>query len=97
MDTQTQIKTLQHFIGGAWVDAEDGGTLEDFNPLDDSLYCRFARGTGNDIRRGIAAARAAFPEFKETTPTQRERWLLRVAEIMEERKDDLINCLIDEI
>jgi vanillin dehydrogenase len=97
MDTQTQIKTLQHFIGGAWVDAEDGGTLEDFNPLDDSLYCRFAKGTGNDIRRGIAAARAAFPEYKETTPTQRERWLLRVAEIMEDRKAGLINCLIDEI
>ena len=29
--------------------------------------------------------------------TQRERWLLRAAEIMEDRKDDLINCLIDEI
>ncbi len=97
MDTKTQIKTLQHFIGGEWVDAEGGGTFEVLNPMDDSVYAYAAKGTGNDMRKAIAAAKGAFPEYKETTPTQRERWLLRVAEIMEERKDELVNCLIDEI
>ncbi|MEL7345117.1 MAG: aldehyde dehydrogenase family protein, partial [Pseudomonadota bacterium] len=97
MDTKTQFKTLQHFIGGDWIDAEGGHTFEDINPLDDSLYAHVAKGTGDDMRKGIAAAKTAFPAYKETTPTQRERWLLRVAELMEERKDDLVNCLIDEI
>jgi len=45
----------------------------------------------------VAAAKAAFTSYKETTPTERERWLLRVAEIMEERQKDLVDCLIDEI
>ena len=89
--------SLQHFINGAWVDAEGGRTFEDLNPLDDSLYATVARGSGADMRAAIAAARAAFPAYKETTPTERERWLLRVAEIMEERKQDLLDCLIDEI
>ncbi len=97
MDTKTEFRTLQHFIGGQWVDAEGGATFEDINPLDDSVYAHVARGTGDDMRKGIAAAKAAFPAYKETTPTERERWLLRVAELMEERKDDLVNCLIDEI
>ncbi|MEM6727522.1 MAG: aldehyde dehydrogenase family protein, partial [Pseudomonadota bacterium] len=39
----------------------------------------------------------AFPTYRETTPTERERMLLRVAEIMEARQQDLVNCLIDEI
>ncbi|MDG1078466.1 MAG: aldehyde dehydrogenase family protein, partial [Planktotalea sp.] len=43
------------------------------------------------------AAKAAFTSFKETTPTERERLLLRVAEIMEVRQKDLVDCLIDEI
>lgn len=97
MDTKTTTKSLQHFIGGAWVDAENGETFEDLNPLDDSLYAYAAKGTAGDMDRAVAAAKAAFPSFKETTPTQRERWLLRVAELMEERQQDLVNCLIDEI
>lgn len=97
MDTKTDFKTLQHFIGGAWVDAKSGETFEVFNPLDDSIYCLAAKGSGDDIRAGIAAAKAAFPAYKDTTPTERERWLLRVAELMEARKDELIECLIDEI
>lgn len=97
MDAKTEIKTLQHFIGGEWVDAENGGTFEVLNPLDDSLYAYAAKGTGNDMRKAIAAARSAFTSYKDTTPTQRERWLLRVAEIMEERQSEIIDCLIDEI
>lgn len=97
MDTRSDIKTLQHFIAGNWTDAAAGETFDDLNPLDDSLYARVAKGSGDDMRKAIAAARAAFPAYKETTPTERERWLLRVAEIMEQRKDDLVNCLIDEI
>ncbi len=97
MDTKSDLITLRHFIGGSWVEAENGKTFENCNPLDDSLYCVAARGTGNDIRSAIAAARQAFATYKETTPTERERWLLRVAEIMETRKSALIDCLIDEI
>ena len=88
---------LKHFIGGEWADAKGGATFEDLNPLDDSVYAQVAKGTGDDIRKAVAAARAAFPAYRETTPTERERWLLRVAEIMEQRQKDLVDCLIDEI
>ena len=97
MDTATEFKTLQHFIGGQWVDAPGGETFEDYNPLDDSVYAHVAKGTGDDIRKAIAAAKAAFPAFRKTTPTERERWLLRAAELLEERQDKIVNCLIDEI
>ena len=97
MDKKTDMTTLQHFIAGEWVDAEGGNVFDVLNPLDDSLYAQAAEGTGDDMRKAVAAAKAAFPAYKETTPTERERWLLRIAEIMEERKDDLVNCLIDEI
>ncbi|WP_420861246.1 aldehyde dehydrogenase family protein [Algirhabdus cladophorae] len=97
MDGHTDIKTLEHFIGGAWVGASGGETFEVLNPLDDSHYVHAAKGTGADVRAAVAAAKAAFTNYKETTPTERERWLLRIAEIMEARQKDLIDCLIDEI
>jgi len=91
------MQTLQSYIDGEWVNAKDGGTFDVLNPLDDSLYAKAASGTGDDIRAAVAAAKAAFPAYKETSPTERERWLLKIAEIMERRKDELVNCLIDEI
>ena len=97
MNKRTRKNPLQHFIGGAWIDSESGETFEDYNPLDDSLYARVAKGTGSDMHNAIYAAKTAFKAYRQTTPTQRERWLLRVAEIMEERQSELVDCLIDEI
>jgi acyl-CoA reductase-like NAD-dependent aldehyde dehydrogenase len=97
MDGGTHIRSLKHFIAGKWVSATSGATFEVLNPLDDSPYAYAAKGSGNDVRQAVAAAKAAFTSFKETTPTERERWLLRVAEIMEVRQKDLVDCLIDEI
>jgi acyl-CoA reductase-like NAD-dependent aldehyde dehydrogenase len=97
MNLSTEIKTLQHFIDGKWVDAQGGETFEVLNPLDDSLYAHSAKGSDDDMRAAVSAAKAAFSGYKETTPTQRERWLLRVAELMEDRQAELVNCLIDEI
>jgi acyl-CoA reductase-like NAD-dependent aldehyde dehydrogenase len=97
MDGITEIRSLRHFIGGQWVDASSGANFEVLNPLDDSHYAHVAKGTAEDMNAAIAAAKAAFNSYKETTPTERERWLLRIAEIMEARQKDLVDCLIDEI
>ena len=97
MTAKTELISMQHFIGGEWTDAENAAVFDDFNPLDDSLYGRAAKGTRADMESAIAAARGAFPAYKAALPHERERWLLRVAELMEERQQDLVDCLIDEI
>jgi len=95
MDKKIKSKQIKQFIGGAWVDGANKETFDDINPLDDSLYAHVAKGTEADVKSAVAAAKSAFKSFKHTTPTERERWLLRVAELMEERKSELIDCLID--
>tara|TARA_R110000751_G_scaffold288076_1_gene393119 strand:- start:16393 stop:17832 length:1440 start_codon:yes stop_codon:yes gene_type:complete len=97
MDKKSDIRTLRHFIAGEWTDAENAKTFEVLNPLDDSLYAHAAKGSAGDMRKAVSAARTAFSNYCETLPKDRERWLLRVAEIMEARKSDLLDCLIDEI
>lgn len=97
MDTKAELRSLQNFIGGKWVDAEAGATFDVLNPLDDSLYAHAARASGADMRNAVAAAKSTFSTYRETLPKERERWLMRVAEIMEDRKAELIDCLIDEI
>ena len=97
MNVKTDVSTLQHWIGGEWVDASGGETFDVLNPIDDSLYCRAAKGTGDDMRTAVSAAKSAFTSYSETLPKERELWLLRAAEIMEQRKSELLDCLVDEI
>lgn len=95
MDAKTKVKTLQHWIGGNWTGG--GETFEVLNPIDDSVYCLATKGTGDDIRAAIASARSTFDTYRETLPKERELWLLRTAEIMERRKAEVLDVLIDEI
>ena len=97
MNKKAEVNTFKQFIGGKWVESENGEVFEIQNPIDDSLYAFGAKGTKNDIKKAIKEAKSAFIGYKETLPMDRERMLLRVAELMEERKSDLIDCLIDEI
>ena len=97
MSDKSKMEPLKHYINGDWVETESGAVFDDINPLDDTLYAKVAKGTGKDICDAVAAAKEAFKSYRETLPSERERLLLRVAEIMEVRKSDLINCLVDEI
>lgn len=97
MDAKTKTMTLQNWIGGEWADASGGETFEVFNPIDDSVYCRAAKGTGDDLRRAVASARSTFGSYRETMPKERELWLLRAAEGIEKRRQEILDCLIDEI
>ncbi len=91
------MDAMKLLIGGEWLEASDGKTFEVLNPIDDSLYAVAAKGTEDDMRAAVAAAKEAFVSYKKTTPTERETWLLKAAEIMERRKDEILDCLIDEI
>ena len=97
MSDKSKMEPLKHYINGDWIETESGAVFDDINPLNDTLYAKVAKGTGKDICDAVAAAKEAFKSYRETLPSERERLLLRVAEIMEVRKSDLINCLVDEI
>ena len=90
-------KTHQMFIGGKWVDSVSGETFDDHNPYTGEVYARVPAGTPEDARQAIDAAKAAFPEWSSTPPTQRREIFLKAAEIMERRSDDLVTAMMEEV
>ena len=67
-----------------------GEAFEVRSPIDrDWLLGRFARGSAEDVRDAVAAARAAFPAWAATAWQERVRLLRRVAAIIEERVYDI--------
>ncbi|HEX6423267.1 MAG TPA: aldehyde dehydrogenase family protein [Acidimicrobiales bacterium] len=82
---------LQHrlFVGGEFVDALDGGTVEVRNPHDGSLLAEVAEARAPDVDRAVAAARRAFPAWGATSAADRGRLLLRLADAVEANADEL--------
>jgi acyl-CoA reductase-like NAD-dependent aldehyde dehydrogenase len=71
------------FIGGEFVDAVHGGTLDVHDPHDGSLLAQVAEARAADVDRAVAAAAAAFDDWRLTPASDRGRLLLRLADAIE--------------
>ncbi|MGH7908158.1 MAG: aldehyde dehydrogenase family protein [Candidatus Binataceae bacterium] len=77
------------FISGEFVDAEDGSTIEILNPHDNSHLASVAEAKPADIDKAVAAARAAFPKWRDMAAADRGRLILRLADAIEKHAEDL--------
>jgi malonate-semialdehyde dehydrogenase (acetylating)/methylmalonate-semialdehyde dehydrogenase len=88
--------TVSHFIGGSFVEASSGRFGEVFNPATGEVTKRVAFADANEVRRAVAAAAAAFPEWAAHPPLRRARVLMRFLEGLEREKDTLAALLTSE-
>jgi aldehyde dehydrogenase (NAD+) len=77
------------FINGQFVEAEDGETLPSLNPHDGSKLADVAMAGRADIDKAVKAAQAAFPKWSSMAALERGRLLLKLADLIEERGDEL--------
>src|SRR5918999_5171757 len=77
------------FIGGEWVDAVEGGTIDVLNPHDGTLLARVAEARAPDVDRAVEAARAAFPTWRDLPAAERGRLLLKLADAIEANTAEL--------
>ena len=83
------ITQTKNFVGGEWLDAVEGGTMEVQNPATGDVIAEVPSGSAEDVDRAVQAARAALPEWFETTPGERSELLLRLAGLIEEHAEEL--------
>ncbi|MCU1380861.1 MAG: dhas5 [Acidimicrobiales bacterium] len=76
-------------IGGDFVDALAGGTIEVLDPHDCSVLAEVAEARAEDVDRAVAAAHAAFPAWAAMPAAERGRLLLRLADAVEAHADEL--------
>ncbi|MDT0203064.1 aldehyde dehydrogenase family protein [Nocardioides sp. AE5] len=77
-------------IGGEWVDAVSGETLDVFNPSTGQVLSTQSAGGPAEVDRAVAAARAALTgPWSQVTPMQRGRMLTKLAELVEQNSEQL--------
>jgi acyl-CoA reductase-like NAD-dependent aldehyde dehydrogenase len=92
----TERARYRQFIGGEWVDAVDGATFDDAEPYTGDVMASVSAGTREDARRAVEAAGEAFPAWSQAPPAERQRIFLAAADILERRRDEVVDLLARE-
>ncbi len=87
--TQTDVQTYKNFIDGEWTAPAEGQTEAVLNPATGETLAQAPLSTAQDVDRAVAAARSAFETWSQTTPGERSLALLKLADALEARGDDL--------
>jgi acyl-CoA reductase-like NAD-dependent aldehyde dehydrogenase len=95
MATATRTTSICHnFINGQWVDSRSGRTMERRNPANlDEIVAVVPLSTREEVREAIAAAKAAFPAWRDTPAPTRGRIIAKAAALMTEQKDEVARIL----
>lgn len=76
-------------INGKWVDAASGKTFESINPATGEVLAHIAEAGESDVNAAVAAARKAFDTtWGATKPAERQRLLLKLADLIERDYDE---------
>src|SRR5438094_1232623 len=94
--TADAVREYQQFIGGQWTAAARGKTFEDKDPFTGETVAVVPAGDGDDARKAIEAAAAAFPAWAATPPAARQAIFLKAADILESRQDEVVSMLARE-
>lgn len=86
----TELRRLRNYIGGEFKDAADGRTTEVVNPATGEAYATAPLSGQADVDEAMAAAAAAFPAWRDATPSERQKALLKIADAFEARAEELV-------
>ena len=80
---------LQNFIGGQYVPVSGQGRMPLIDPVTEETYGELPVSDASDVDAAYAAASAAFPIWRDTTPADRQLALFRIADEMQARAEEI--------
>ena len=84
------------FINGEWVEA-DRATLDVINPATEEAFASISMGTAADVDAAAAAARAAFPQWSQSTIEQRKTVISNIIEGLKARGGEMATAISNEM
>ncbi|MEV8511314.1 gamma-aminobutyraldehyde dehydrogenase [Dactylosporangium sp. NPDC051484] len=85
-------KQLQNFIDGAHTNPADGRYCDIIDPSTGEVYASAPVSSAQDVDRAMKAAATAFETWRDATPAERQKALLKLADAMEDRAAEIIDA-----
>lgn len=77
------------YIDGEWIESASDERFETINPANQEVLATFPRGTQEDVKKAVKAAKEAQERWRKMPPPMRGEILLQASLILRERKDEL--------
>ena len=84
------MKKLNNFVNGKSVESTSGETTTLVNPATGQPFATAPKSNAADIDAAFKAASDAFVDWRDSTPSQRQRALLKIADAIEARAEEVI-------
>jgi aldehyde dehydrogenase (NAD+) len=94
--TPTAWITGHQFIGGLWRDGNSPTVLNVSNPFNGDELVAIRQADITDLNAAYTAAETAQAAWAATSPAARQRVMLKAAQILEERREEIISWLVAE-
>lgn len=91
------VDTRLFYINGKWTPPATPRDLAVENPATEQVIAHISLGSEADVDRAVAAARAAFESFSQTSPAERVALLERIVAEFNRRAPDLVNAVTAEM
>lgn len=88
---------LKFYINGEWVDPCTSDTLDVINPATEESICQIAMGGKADLDKAVAAAKAAFETFSQTSVEERVALLERIIESYKDKMGEIAVTVSQEM
>ena len=82
------LKTLGNVIGGESTGSLSGSTYDLVNPATGEVYAQAPMSGPEDVDKAMTAAADAFESWRDSTPAERQRAMLKIADALEERAEE---------
>ena len=83
---------FRNIIGGKAVDSASGETYDIVNPATGEVYATAPASSAEDVDQAMKAAAEAFETWGETTPSERQLAMLKMADALEARADEFVKA-----
>lgn len=87
----------KQYINGEWVDSASGETIDVINPATEEVMGSVANGNEEDVNKAVEAADKVYLEFRHSSVEERRDLLDKIVKEYENRKDDIIQAITDEL
>jgi betaine-aldehyde dehydrogenase len=90
--SDTAPRALRNFVGGDHVEPADGRTADVVDPSTGRAYAQAPVSSAADVDRAMTVAAEAFETWRDATPSDRQKALIRIADAIEGRAAELVDA-----
>ena len=85
------------YIDGQWVPSTGSGSIDVINASTEEVMGRIPEGTADDVDRAVAAAKAAFETWSQTSPAERGKFIQGLADALGARNQEIAETICGEV